>query len=140
MLQCIFDKVQKMAGEGIMELKSGHPWLCMDNPSIHKQCEDVLKHYSVLQMSQPVGSPDFNKPAEHAHAIIVNHLLKELYLKPHIDTPVKYRRLAARMADVYITPDAVRRDVESLPEMWKYIAAPEDRGGSGGGWPPKALR
>lgn len=96
-------------------------------------------------------SPDINKPAEHAIALVKNAFFDAAEeVGVHTLTAVSAQNLLVKVFHEAVTPAAVRRDVESLPDTMRVIAAAEGakvrcKGdkvyrGVAGDWAPHGLR
>ena len=77
-------------------------------------------------MKTPAHSPDFNKPVEHIFNQIKTKLLNKLYHE--YDTPLTPERARELVLDAFesITTESIQRDIESLTDTWKIVAADAD--------------
>lgn len=116
-----------------------HPFYCFDNPHVHHQAKLMLQG---KLWEQPTYSPDFNKPVEHAIGIISSAVKREvselsLHGERSTDMGLWQQRILAIFKDM--SPEGLSKDVHSLPETWRAVAA-EAPEGAAGGWPDKKLR
>lgn len=121
-----------------------NPTICMDNASIHQQAlaGGVAGLNKEDFMEIPAHSPDFNKVAEHVHAIV-----KRMFWEYVMDTPdavpikqrgkYKARRLQWVLDHVFrtgITKEGVAADAKSLKDEFQAIKL------AGGGYAGKAWK
>lgn len=96
-------------------------------------------------------SPDMNKPAEHAIAIVKKAFFDAAEeVGVHTLTAVSAQKLLVKVFEEAVTAAGVRRDVESLAGTMRVIAAAEGAkirckgnkvySGVAGGWAPRGLR
>jgi hypothetical protein len=122
-----------------------------DHVRYHDKAEAMLRARGMeFRVPSPPWSPDFNRPVEHAHAI-VKRLFKE---NPRVmGGPDMMERFKARI--VQLVRDHVRHrsaadDIATLDVHWRVLAADTDTTiahpngkvyrGSAGNWPHKDLR
>lgn len=112
-----------------------------DNPPIHKSADlnklGIGEHRRQLHPSQ---SPDFNKPAENAHAILAAEFRERLVQLDVPRSPEFYMHLLLQCFVDVITTEVIRKCVLKLPLMYECVGKSVEEGGVAGGWPPPPLR
>lgn len=134
----------------------GGPKFVYDKAPYQNWGEQLLRlRGSHERIPHPKWSPDFNSPAEHAHAIVKGGFRDKQHDSPlpkgQLDVEVM-QEVKGRLVELVqqrITAEAVRRDVEKLKVLWRVVAAkPDDppiefKGkavkGVAGGWAPPIL-
>jgi hypothetical protein len=79
-------------------------------------------------------SGDMHKVIEHAHGTVTAAFQKSLYQKPQLCTPEQYQEEMYSVAHKVVTPESVRKDVESLKPLYQTVIDIK------GHWPNKKLR
>jgi len=103
-----------------------------DNLPIHK--DPSLGQLEIEKVPLPPRSPDMHKVIEHIFGTLTRAMNLSLATDPTLNTTAKYKAELERLFAA-ITPESVRKDVESLPATFKCIADDVK-----GGWPPARLR
>lgn len=124
--------------------KLDDPTYVLDQPNIHKavRWRQVYSDpgHPVVPAEQPPRSPDFNRPVEHFHSALKREFRESLRHVEVERTLQGYWDLLQQCAKRCYSQDAVRRDVEGLPDLWEWIASEDPQHGSAGDWPPRRLR
>lgn len=136
-LEAVLVKARAMCGAPFKKL-----WVCFDHEPKQEYSDwrEICSRYNAARLPHPRYGPDFNKPVEHGHAIIATGFATACYRDPSVHRNIQYRQLVRKLATEHITQRSVEKDVESMFDMYRSIAAPVAKGGTGGSWPAKHLR
>jgi hypothetical protein len=129
------------------------PRYVFDNAKPHagvsRQSKNKHLRYRVLRI--PPGSPDINKPAEHAIANTKAQFWRLLYSQPTgTVTARRAQELLVQAFESAVSTRSVKADIASWPTTLQVIGTAEGETfvgpdgrcheGSGGDWPPKRYR
>lgn len=137
-----------MAEKGISD-----PVYCFDYATTFKRATPRVGIVRGTAACCPIaaGSPDMNKPVEHAI-----HILKAAFARALVEgkaarlTAKRAQRLLVELFESKVTAASVAADVATLPDTMRAIATPRGQefvgrdgrryAGSGGDWAPRGLR
>ncbi len=118
-------------------------WLfSLDNDYKHN-CAELLAAIGIMPGQRLVVPPycsDLQKVIEHTHGALQTAFHQALDEDPNLKTMDQLKAKLHELFFTVITAQSVKKDVDSLPEMWAAIKADPAAGGTGGDWAPKHLR
>lgn len=148
-----FEHVMLAFAEEAGEAGISAPTYVFDNAKPHSgvgpESKSKRLRYHVLRI--PPGSPDINKPAEHAIANTKAQFWRLVYNQPAATvTARRAQDLLVRAFEMAVSTCSVKADIDSWPTTLQVIATAKGKKfvgpdrlhheGSGGDWPPKRYR